>query len=156
MRTKRPLAKQSRAIQDAGYFADHLDFKVIYPSDRLTISDPTAVLTRAPGTILNQSANLLHGTASAEVKVTRASNVVLSASFDPGWNATVDGHAVATEMLAPAVVSVPVSPGVHTVTFTYEGFQWYLELFFVSALSLCVVHRIARRAKATRPPDEVT
>jgi len=151
---KGTLALQSRAIQDTRYFAEHLDFKVIYPSDRLAITDPTAVLEGAPGTILHQSANLLHGTATAEVKVTKASNVVLSASFDPGWNATVDGHAVATEMLAPAVVSVPVPPGVHTVTFTYQGFQWYLELFLIASVSLWAVHRTARRAKATPLPDD--
>ena len=150
---KRSIARQSGEIQDTGYFAKHLDFRVHYPSDKLAVRLPSVVLGRAPGTILTQRADLLHGSATAQVSVTRASNVVLSASFDPGWNATVDGHQVATEMLAPAVVSVPVHPGVHTVTFTYEGFQWYLELFVVSAMSLLVVRRMAARARA--PRDEV-
>jgi uncharacterized membrane protein YfhO len=96
--------------------------------------------------------NLLHGEATGTFSLSRPANVMLSASFDPGWQATVDGRPVATEMLAPALVSVPVPAGVHTVTFVYRGFQWYLELIILSLGGIALVWWIGQRARRARVP----
>jgi len=53
--------------------------------------------------------------------------------YDPGWRALVDGRAVATEMVAPALVGVRVGPGVHTVRFVYKGFPDYPQLLVLAA-----------------------
>jgi uncharacterized membrane protein YfhO len=78
--------------------------------------------------------------------------VVLSASYDPGWTATVDGHPAPIVMVAPAVVGVDVGPGVHTVTFAYGGYGSYVPLF-VLALAVFVLLAIGpflwRRVRRT-------
>ena len=60
-------------------------------------------------------------------------------SFDPGWTATVDGRAHATEMVAPALVATRVSAGTHRIVFRYRGFDGYLELFVLSGVCLVAV-----------------
>ncbi len=61
---------------------------------------------------------------------------MLKASYDPGWKVTVDGQPAATEMVAPALVGVTVSPGFHTVVFTYVGYSYYPLLFGVALVTL--------------------
>ena len=65
--------------------------------------------------------------------------VVLSASFDPGWTATVDGHRQRTQMVAPALVATSVPAGTHTIVFRYRGYGGYLELFALCVLTLAVL-----------------
>src|SRR4029077_8911019 len=43
-----------------------------------------------PGTVLSQSADLADGHADATVELRRRAVVVLSASYDPGWQVLVD------------------------------------------------------------------
>jgi uncharacterized membrane protein YfhO len=62
--------------------------------------------------------------------------IVLSASFDPGWTATVDGRSQPTEMVAPALVATTVPAGTHRVVFHYAGFRGYSLLFAISAATL--------------------
>jgi uncharacterized membrane protein YfhO len=71
--------------------------------------------------------------------------VLLSASYDPGWHALVDGRPVATEMVAPALVGVRVGPGVHTVRFVYMGFPDYPQLLVLAALALVGLVIIEKR-----------
>ena len=61
---------------------------------------------------------------------------MLKASYDPGWKVTVDGQPAATEMVAPALVGVTVSPGFHTVVFTYVGYSYYPLLFGIALITL--------------------
>jgi uncharacterized membrane protein YfhO len=81
--------------------------------------------------------------------------VVLSASFDPGWHATVDGVAATPVMVAPALVAVSVGPGTHTVAFDYVGAGFVAPLMVVSAVALvgAVVPGWRRRRKR---PDAVS
>ena len=67
---------------------------------------------------------------------TRRATVVLSASYDPGWHATVDGQPAPTVMVAPALVGVVVGPGGHTVTFSYGGFGSYTASFVLTLVVL--------------------
>ena len=62
--------------------------------------------------------------------------MLLKASFDPGWTATVDGVPVADQMVAPALVGVAVGPGTHRVVFTYHGYGSYAALFAVAVATL--------------------
>jgi hypothetical protein len=81
---------------------------------------------------------------------------VLSVSFDPGWQLTVDGHSTRRMMIAPAIVGARVGPGSHTLVFRYRGFADYLALFGLSACSLLLVLGLdivqRRRAAGGRPP----
>ena len=70
------------------------------------------------------------------VHTTRRATVVLSASYDPGWHATVNGRPAPTVMVAPALVGVVVGPGVHTVAFTYDGYGSYTALFVLAFVVL--------------------
>ena len=88
---------------------------------------------------MTQHADLANGAARAVVHTTRRATVVLSASYDPGWHATVNGRPAPTVMVAPALVGVVVGPGLHTVAFTYDGFGSYAALFVLAVVVLLVV-----------------
>lgn len=77
---------------------------------------------------------------------------MLSTSFDPGWTATVDGRARATQMVAPALVATAVPAGVHAIMFRYQGFQGYPELLSLCGLTLVVllVGEVVRRRSRVR------
>jgi uncharacterized membrane protein YfhO len=76
--------------------------------------------------------------------------VVLSASYDPGWHAAVDGHTVPTVMVAPALVGVVVGPGTHTVTFRYGGYGSYDVLFMLALAVFVVMAAAPSLARAVR------
>jgi hypothetical protein len=103
-----------------------------------------------PGRVLSEQADLPAGRLSARVLAERDAVVLLSASYDPGWTATVDGHAAPVQMIAPALVGVRVGPGMHEVRFSFEGFGWYPELAATSLISLgsvAVLDLAARRRR---------
>jgi hypothetical protein len=96
-----------------------------------------AVSSEPPvGAVTSEQAVLAEGQATTTVAMRRAGVVVLSASYDPGWTVTVDGHAGRTEMVAPALVATPVGPGRHRVVFVYRGFSGYPLLFALAFLTL--------------------
>lgn len=110
--------------------------------------------TTAPGSVTRSHVDLAGGTASATVSLTRTAVVLLSASYDPGWQVTVDGRPATTEMVAPALVGVRVERGVHTVRFVYRGFPDYPQLLLLGAVTLLVLvgieWRRSRRARSDR------
>jgi uncharacterized membrane protein YfhO len=73
--------------------------------------------------------------------------VVLRASFDPGWTATVDGRSQPTEMVAPALVATTGQAGTHRIVFHYAGFRGYSLPFAIGAATLLTL----LRAEAARP-----
>ena len=101
-------------------------------------SPPTApegtALIGPPGRVVVEHANLAGGNAGAVVRTNRRATVVLSASYDPGWTVTVNGHPEPTVIVAPALVGVDVGPGVHVVRFTYGGYGRYTLLFLLALL----------------------
>ena len=101
------------------------------------------------GTVLAESDQLQQGLVAASVRMRRAGVVVLSASFDPGWTATVDGHRQRTEMVAPALVATTVPAGTHRIIFRYRGWPEYPILFAVGAAALlALVYTDIRRARS--------
>jgi hypothetical protein len=141
---KSTVGVQSTYVLNTRILAQHVDMTVNWAVPTLFVNWPTESLGRAPGSVLISTVNLANGTATATVSMDQPANLMLSASYDPGWHATVDGNPVPTVMLAPAVVSVPVPAGIHVVTFIYQGFPWFYEGVALSAASLIVLFFLAR------------
>ena len=101
-----------------------------------------------PGTIVHERDDLRRGTVAATVHLDQPGVVVLSASYDPGWRATVDGRRQPTEMVAPALVATRVPAGTHTVSFRYTGYGGYPQLLALAAITLLTIaagERLTRR-----------
>jgi hypothetical protein len=98
------------------------------------------------GEVTSETDDLERGAVTATVTMRRAGVVVLSASFDDGWTATVDGHPSPTLMVAPALVATEVPAGTHMIAFRYRGYPGYPELFALSALTLAAFAFTTRRA----------
>jgi hypothetical protein len=102
------------------------------------------------GTVLAQSDELQQGLARASVRMRKPGIVVLSASFDPGWTATVDGRRRRTEMVAPALVATTVPAGTHRIVFRYRGWKDYPLLFAIGAAALIALACSLRRRQTDR------
>jgi hypothetical protein len=114
---------------------------------------PPAASRPAAGEVSAQHADLDNGQASATVQMRRPGVVVLSASYDPGWTATVNGRPRPTRMVAPALVAVDVPAGTDHVVFRFHGYGDYPELLALSGLTLALVAVAPvclRRAKRRR------
>jgi uncharacterized membrane protein YfhO len=72
---------------------------------------------------------------------------MLKESYYPHWTATVDGHPVKTQMLAPSFVGVAVTPGQHRIEFHYVPYQYYWLLFLIGALTLVALIVLPRRGR---------
>jgi hypothetical protein len=142
--TRANVGTQSEPLLVAPLLSEERDLTVAFNGGQASppTADGASLLTGPPGHVVVEHANLAQGRASAVVRTNRRATVVLSASFDPGWTVTVDGHPAPTVMVAPAVVGVDVGPGVHTVTFAYGGYGSYVPLF-VLALAVFVVLAVA-------------
>ncbi len=151
--TRADVGTQSVDLLGSPLLDEHRDLTVAFNGQ--TAPTPTATgsagLEGPPGRVLAEQADLANGMARAVVRTDRRATVVLSASYDPGWGATVDGHPAPTVMVAPALVGVVVGPGVHTVAFSYGGYGSY-DALFVLALAVLAVLAVApvlwRRARA--------
>jgi hypothetical protein len=153
--------------QTAWWLRSPLPTEGLYPTVAYaggTAAQPTSNGRHEPlglaGTVLTVAPDLADGRFSATVIARRKAVVVLSASYDPGWTATVDGKPVRTQMIAPALVGVPVPPGAHVVAFTYEGAGGYplyfgLSLLSVLAVGLFEIGRRRRRGSVVLEPPAV-
>jgi hypothetical protein len=88
------------------------------------------------GAVRAQRADLADGHAMATLRMRRRGVAVLSASYDPGWTATVNGRRQPVRMVAPALVAVDVPAGTDRVAFRYRGVSGYPFLFALSAAAL--------------------
>lgn len=132
------IGRRTRAFLDS-----HLPDKGIYPTVAYGGAPAATPTLRAgeaplgsPGRVLSERSDLVEGELSTVVHLRRKAVVVLSASYDPGWTVTVDGHPARTEMVAPALVGVTLGPGTHRVRFVYAAYPDYPELFAVGAAGL--------------------
>ena len=114
--TRADVGSQSTTLLGSPLLSEQRDLTVAFNGQ--AASTPTAAdtstLQGSPGRVLTEHADLENGAARAVVHTTRRATVVLSASYDPGWRATVNGRPAPTVMVAPALVGVVVGPGVHT------------------------------------------
>ena len=139
--TRADVGTQSATLLDSPLLEQQRDLTVAFngePAATPTASDPSA-LTGSPGHVVVEHADLENGTARAVVRTNRRATVVLSASYDPGWHATVNGRPAPTVMVAPALVGVVVGPGTHTVAFSYGGYGSYDALFVLALVVLAVL-----------------
>jgi hypothetical protein len=91
------------------------------------------------GSVSQERADLDDGEASATVRMRQPGVTVLSASYDPGWTATVNGRPQPIRMVAPALVAVDVPAGTDHVEFRYHGYGDYPALLLLSGLTLAMV-----------------
>ncbi|MGA2835264.1 MAG: YfhO family protein [Acidimicrobiales bacterium] len=106
------------------------------------------------GRVVAEQARLAQGRVEGVVRMRFPGLVVLSASYDPGWQVTVDGRAATPVMVAPALVAVHVGSGTHRVSFRYVGFAHYLPLLVLSLVVLAgsVVYDVRRSGRSRRDP----
>jgi len=138
------VASQSLGLIRSSLIARHLDLAVAFDgaaaAARTTSLRPsTSTTINSPGSVPSQPMSLSNGVARGMVHLVRPGIVMLSASFDPGWHVTVDGHPEPIQVLAPAVVGVKVTAGIHRVEFTYRGFSLYPELIVLGIMALLVL-----------------
>ncbi|MFZ0384949.1 MAG: YfhO family protein, partial [Solirubrobacteraceae bacterium] len=149
------VGTRSISLLRSGLAADGEYLGVRYGSD----GGGDGRLTRVPGQssaggVRAQRAFLGAGEAAATVRMHRAGVAVLSASYDPGWTATVNGRRRPTRMVAPALVAVDVPAGTGHVVFRFHGYGDYPELLALSGLTLAIIAvapvclRRARRCRA--------
>jgi len=100
----------------------------------------------AAGNVTSEADDLEQGVATATVTMRRPGVVVLGASFDDGWTATVDGRTRPTIMVAPALVGTEVPAGTHAIVFRYRGYSGYPELLALCALTLAAFAFMTRPA----------
>ncbi len=100
---------------------------------------PTVPSQPPAGTVRAQHADLTHGHATATLQMRHPGIAVLSASYDPGWSATVNGQPQPIRMVAPALIAVTIPAGTDRVVFRFHGYRDYPELLALSALTLAMV-----------------
>ncbi len=100
---------------------------------------PAAPSQSDPGVVLRARADLTEGEASATVRMRRPGVAVLSASYDPGWTATVNGRRARTRMVAPALLAVDLPAGTSRVVFRFVGYADYPELLALSGLAMTAI-----------------
>ena len=89
--------------------------------------------------MITETDNLNQGEVAITARMGQPGVAVLSASFDPGWTAIVDGRSRPTQMIAPALVATAIPAGTHTIEFRYHGFHGYPLLFALSGLTLAAI-----------------
>jgi Gpi18-like mannosyltransferase len=97
------------------------------------------------GKVLSQSATPQNGIFSGSVHANRPAVVLLKATYDRRWTATVDGEAVQPVMMAPSLVGVRVPAGRHVVRFVYKPYGQYPLLLAIGAFTLLGLAAYPRR-----------
>jgi hypothetical protein len=143
------IATQTIEVLHTNLIAHHQDLIVDYAGSLVraptNLRSPSAATSlKAPGAVISERVDLANGVARCTVDLRRPGVVMLSASFDPGWQVRVDGRMEETEMLAPAVVGVKVGAGIHRVVFIYRGFAYYLELVLLGVVALVALFLLGR------------
>lgn len=96
----------------------------------------TAASTTPAGTSVDTVEDGQDGLFAGTVTANRTAAVVLKATFDPGWQVTVDGRAATPYMVVPGFVAVTVGPGRHSIVFQYVSYSHYPLLLGIGVLTL--------------------
>jgi hypothetical protein len=140
-----PLLKSALAAENAYLTVD-------WGTSARNDSAPRVTRTAPTGTVRTQDADLVNGRATATIDMTHPGVAVLSASYDPGWTATVNGRRVPTRMIAPALVGVSVPAGTDRVVFRYHGYGDYPELLALAGLTLIGLGVVPRQLRRRAQP----
>jgi hypothetical protein len=100
--------------------------------------------------VYGERTDLGDGQASATIRLRRPGVAVLSASYDPGWTATVNGQRRPTRMVAPALFAVDVPSGTDRVVFRFHGYDDYPQLLALSGLTIAIFTVAPMWARRTR------
>lgn len=104
---------------------------------------PTLPITTTPNSPAGTSTDVLvqpqDGYVASEVVADRTAAVVLKATYDPGWEVTVDGRVATPYMVVPGFVAVTVNPGRHVVVFQYIAYSHYPLLLGLGVATLLVL-----------------
>jgi hypothetical protein len=144
------LGASSLPLLRSGLAADGAYLGVKYGSDGDNGPLPTVRGKSSAGAVSAEHVDLGDGEATATVQMRSPGVTVLSASYDPGWTATVNSRPTPVLMVAPALVAVDVPAGTDHVVFSYHGYGDYPELFALSGLALVLLAAgptVLRRAK---------
>jgi hypothetical protein len=134
------IGARSIPVLDSGLAADGAYVSVSYGSGGAADARlPAARGQSSPGEVSAESTDLSAGEAAATARMRQPGVVVLSASYDPGWTATVNGRPEPTLIVAPALVAVDVPAGTDHVVFRFHGYGDYPELFALGALTLAAL-----------------
>jgi hypothetical protein len=133
------VGTRSVPLLHSGLAADGAYLGVRYGSGGGDGPLPAVRSQSSAGTVIAERADLDDGEASATVRMRQPGVAVLSASYDPGWTATVNGRPQPTRMVAPALVAVDVPAGTDHVVFRYHGYGDYPALLSLSCLTLALV-----------------
>ena len=134
------VGANSGPLLRSGLAADGAYLAVRYGSGRGGNDLPPPVRSQpSAGAVSTERADLDDGEASATVRMRRPGIAVLSASYDPGWTATVNGRQRAIRMVSPALVAVDVPAGTDHVVFRFHGYGDYPALLALSCLTLAMV-----------------
>jgi hypothetical protein len=93
-------------------------------------------LAPPPGEVVDGSADPANGVFEASVRMDHPGVLLVKASYDPRFVATVDGVEVPTQMLAPALVGIPVAAGEHEVRLVYRAYPGYVWLFVLGIAAI--------------------
>jgi hypothetical protein len=148
------VGARSAGLLRSGLAADGAYLGVRYGSGGGRAGRLPAMPGQSPASEVSaERADLGNGYASATVQMRGPGVAVLSASYDPGWTATVNGQPRPIRMVAPALVAVDVPAGTDHVVFRFHGYGHYPALLALSGLTLAMVAAApvcVRRAKRRR------
>ncbi len=115
------------------------DFPKVLPLSQAPAVIAATTLPREPnyGRVLTETVSA--GVYQAKVQATRASMVMLKATFHPNWHAYVDDVPSPTVMLAPSYMGVRVPEGTHQVYFEYRPSPLRGYLIIVGVLTLVLI-----------------
>src|SRR5262249_41319041 len=134
------IGARSRPLLGSGLAGDGAYLSVRYGTGRGEDEPLPAVPSQSSaGAGSAERAGLDGGQATATVRMRRPGVGVLSASYDPGWTATVNGRPQPTRMVAPALVAVDVPAGTDHVVFRYHGYGDYPPLLALGGLTLAIL-----------------
>jgi len=134
------LGARSAALLRSGLAARGAYLSVAYGGNRGGAAPLPIVPWQTPiGTVYAQRADLAEGGASANIGMRQPGVAVLSASYDPGWTATVNGRRHPIRMVAPALVAVDVPAGTDHVVFRFHGYGDYAGLVALAGLTLTIL-----------------
>jgi hypothetical protein len=148
--TRANLGARSAALLRSGLAADGAYLGVRYGSGGGDGRLPAVRNGSSAGAVIAERADLGDGEASAAVRMRRPGVAVLSASYDPGWTATVNGRQRPIRMVAPALVAVDVPAGTDHVLFRFRGYGGYPALFALSGLTLVLAAAVPAYTRRRR------